>query len=87
MVRNNYELTPEIRCRECGWYESDDNWCVFWNQYHTPNGFCDEGVDKCCRNCECSVIEGDKHRCMEKNEIVDAMNVCDEWDRWTLKDD
>lgn len=87
MVRNNYDLIPEVRCNTCGWYEPDDNWCVFWNQYHNPNGFCDEGVAKCCRNCSGSVlIEGfddTLHRCVKKEKIVDPMNVCEDWDRWT----
>lgn len=88
MVRNNYDLTPEIRCRECGWYRLEDEICGFWNTVHHPDGFCDEGVGKCCLTCDCSVIEGgSKLRCMERNEIVDEMNICDEWDRWTLKDD
>ena len=88
MVRNNYDLIPEIRCRDCGWYKLDENWCVFWDQYHSPNGFCDEGVGKCCRNCDCSVFvhEYEVHRCMEKNETVDPLNVCDDWDRW-MRDD
>lgn len=82
MVRNNYDLIPEIRCRDCGWYSLEHEYCMFWRTIHDPDGFCDEGSDKCCMNCDCSLLWGDKHRCMDKNEIVEPTYVCDEWERW-----
>lgn len=94
MVRNNYDLTPEIRCRGCGWYWLEQEWCGFWEQRHNPNGFCDEGVGKCCRNCGNSRVTdintmsdiNDLHLCEKKNEIVDAMGVCEDWKAW-FRDD
>lgn len=90
MVRNNYDLIPEIRCRDCGWYSLEDEICEFWVRTHNPNGFCDEGVGKCCRNCSGSVlIEGFDnmlHRCVKKEKIVSPMYVCEDWYRWVCED-
>ena len=39
------ELTEVIRCKNCGWYRTEDETCGFWSDegYRDPEHFCGEG--------------------------------------------
>ena len=83
MIRNNYDLIPEIRCESCGWYSVEDGVCTFWDQIHNPDGFCDEGVGKCCMNCAYSVglPEYEMCLCLQDKRLYTMLYICDGWEQ------
>ena len=37
-------VTIPVRCKECRYYNEDDEYCGMWGECRHPEHFCDEGV-------------------------------------------